>query len=217
MSAQTPTIREELGALAQLQRFAIYLQTLGFGDLVAAFVRKCLGGSRVQSASFTASGTSQALTFAGLGLAPPASTAYQVFAACNTTNARVTENTKTLTGFTLVGLTNAEVVNVAIVEDTGDGSERVTVTSNAATLAAQAAVLLDVLVTSVSSGTALGRKALKIGDSSVVPGPGEVVWDGASGLRFSPADAVTGARVLSLPAASPLTISLLNRQVGQRD
>jgi len=215
MSNTTPTLREEFTAAGgQIQRLVNALAALGFGDLLAALVRKAIGGSKIQSATFTATGSSQAVTFAGLGLVPPATANYQVFAACETTNARIDESTKTTTGFTILGTTNTEPINIAVVEDYGDGSEAVAVSSNAGTLAVQPSAILDVYAT---GGTTKGRYALKIGDSSVSPATGEVVWDGNTGLRFNSADAVSAVRVLSLPKASPLTISLLSRALGQRD
>ena len=49
------------------------------------------------------------------------------------------------------------------------------------------------------------------------PAAGQVVWDRGTGLRFAPDDAVSSARVVSLPLASPLTLSLLERTLQQRD
>lgn len=213
MTATQPNLREVLnhGKLGSLDAI---MSQIGFGDLLAALIQKCLDGGRVQAGHFTATGASQALTFAGLGMVPPASADYEVFASCETTNCRVDESTKTTTGFTLLGTTNTEVINVVIVERDGPAWSRVTVTSNAGTLAAAPLAVLDVIAV---DGTSLGRKALKIGDSTVVPAAGEVVWDGNTSLRFNATDAVTLARVASFPKASPLVTSLLNRQVMQKD
>lgn len=212
MSSQAPTGREAMN-LGMFQLLASFAQAIGLGDFLGALVQKALGCARVQSGNFTATGASQALTFAQLGMVPPLSTDYQVIACCETAVCRVDESTKTVTGFTLLGTTNTEVINVIVTEDDGPAAAAVAVSSNAGTLAAKPAVILDIIAT---AGTTLGRKVLKIGGADVLAGVGEVVWDGNVSLRFNAADAVTAARVVSLPTAG-LSTSLFDRRIGQRD
>lgn len=88
------------------------------------------------------------------------------------------------------------------------------VAANVGTLAASASKVLDVVAT---VGGSVGRKALLIDSSGdVVPQAGQVVWDGADGLTFASADAITAADVWYL-GATPAEISLLGRKIGQRD
>ncbi len=88
------------------------------------------------------------------------------------------------------------------------------VTSNAKTLSNPAGVLLDVVAT---AGGSTGRKAILVGGASVVPVAGQVVWDGASSVRFAAADAVTAANFLYTNGSAPLTPSFLARSLGERD
>lgn len=91
------------------------------------------------------------------------------------------------------------------------------VTSSAKTLANAASMVYDVVVT---TGGSTGRKVLKIGDSSIIPIAGEVVWDGPGGssMRFAAADAVTASNFLyaRFDSANTLT-SIGQRKLGQRD
>lgn len=66
------------------------------------------------------------------------------------------------------------------------------VASNAKALANAASMVYDVVAT---AGAVTGRKTLVIGDSSVVPRTGEVVWagPGTTSMRFASADAVTAS------------------------
>lgn len=89
------------------------------------------------------------------------------------------------------------------------------VASNAKTLTAAASAVWDVIVT---AGGSTGRKRLLIGDSSITPIAGEVVWDGASGIRFAAADAVTAASFwYARQDGTNVETSLGNRRLGQRD
>jgi hypothetical protein len=212
MSAQSPTIRESINN-GVLQQIADLCRAINLGDLIGGIGQQLFAAGKIQTALFAATGATQALTFAQLGMVPPTDANYIVLASCETTNCRVDESTKTTTGFTLLNTTNLEVINVTIIERNGPLAEQVTVTSSAGTLAAAPDIVLDVIAT---AGTSLGRKVLKIGDSNLTPAPGEVIWDGATGLRFNATDAVTSAKVVRVPSAGVVT-SLLNRALGQQD
>lgn len=213
MSAQNPNLRENFNN-GVLQNLADSLRTVGFGDLLAALIQKSLGGSKIQSKLIAATGASEALTFQQLDMVPPSSLSYVVLAESETPGVSVDESTKTLLGFTLLGTTNLEVINVTVIEPDGPAKQTLAVSSSAATLSAAPLALLDIIAV---EGTTLGRKVLKIAGASVTPAPGEVIWDGATGLRFASADAVTSVLVVALPKASPLVSSALNRILGQQD
>lgn len=212
MTQQIPTIREIANNGVE-QTLADVDRSLSIGDFYGALIQQLFGAAKVQSALFTATGATQAVTFAGLGMTPPTSLNYVVSAESETAGATVDESTKTLTGFTILGTTNTQPINIIVTEPAGPLGEQVTVTSSVGTLAAAPKMILDVIAT---AGTSLGRKVLKIGPATVLPAAGEVVWDGASSLRFNAADAVTSAKVVRVPTSGPVS-SFLNRLLGQRD
>lgn len=211
MSAQTPSTREAMN-LGMFQMIANFANMIGLGDFFGVLIQALLGASKVQSSVFTATGATQTVTFASLGMTPPASVNYRIFVSSATTTGRVQAGTKTVAQVGLAGLTNTEATDIVMIEDNGPASADLTVTSNVATLAAKPAILLDVVAL---AGTTLGRKVLKIG-AGLVPAVGEVVWDGNVTLTFNATDAVTSALVVSLPTAGVLA-SLLERRLGQRD
>lgn len=91
------------------------------------------------------------------------------------------------------------------------------VAANAKTLTNAASAVYDVVAT---AGTVTGRKVLLVGDASVIPATGQVVWDGPGGksMRFAAADAVTASNFLyaRTDAVNTLT-SVGQRTLGERD
>lgn len=208
MSQQQPNIREDLNN-ADLNKISASLQEVALGDILALLTTR-LAMSKIQTRRFTATGATQTVTFAELGMEPPLSLNYSVHVSSNTTTGRATQAAKTLTQMGLVGLTNAEVTDITVIEDTPLGAARVTVASNSGALAAIPAKVLDVIAV---TGTGLGRKALVRGRA---PAAGEVRWDGGTALVFNAADAVTSALAVVVPLAG-FSASAFNRVVGQRD
>lgn len=88
------------------------------------------------------------------------------------------------------------------------------VVANAKTLTNPASMVFDVVAT---AGTVLGRKKLLIGGAGVVPVTGEVVWNGASGMRFAAGDAVTAANFLYARSDVPPVTSVGLRLLGEQD
>lgn len=211
MTAQSPTIRESLNN-GVLQQIADLTRALRLGDLLGQLMQN-FSYAKVQSGRFTPGSATPTVTFQALGMTPPLSTNYSVIPTQNTTTPRLTAASKTLTQFALLNATAGEVAELIVAEDVTPMTEQVTVTSNAGAMAAAPAIVLDVVAV---AATSLGRKVLKIGPASLLPAAGEVVWDGASSLRFNAADAVTLAKVVRVPTAGIAT-SILNRLLGQQD
>lgn len=88
------------------------------------------------------------------------------------------------------------------------------VLGDAATLAAFPAVLLNIVST---AGTFTGVLQLLVGGSSITPSTGQVVWDGAKGLRFAAVDAITAVNIWYTSSTAPTEISLFKRTLGERD
>jgi hypothetical protein len=91
------------------------------------------------------------------------------------------------------------------------------VASNAKTLANAASLLFDVVAT---AGGVTGRKTILIGDSTVIPQGGQIVWDGpgSTSVRFAAADAVTAAdfRYIRQDGVGRV-VGILERRLGQQD
>ena len=220
MTAQNPNMREDLNT-ATPQRVADLLRSVRSGDLLAGLVQNGVLHGRRQAAVVALVGASpHAFTFEDLDMLPPAAVGlgYGVVVQGETA-ARVTvdESTKTLLGFSILGGADTEVVTIEVIEPVSEPVEVVAVAADVGALSRAAALVLDVVAVEGLVALALGRKELLIGDASVVPAAGQVVWDRGTGLRFAPDDAVSSARVVSLPLASPLTLSLLERTLQQRD
>lgn len=87
------------------------------------------------------------------------------------------------------------------------------------TLADTPATMFNVKSTA-GAGT-LGTLALLRGPISgagaLSPDPGEVVWNGGTGLLFNAADAFTAVDVLYSSSTTPISASALDRTLEQRD
>jgi hypothetical protein len=220
MTQQNPTIREDLD-VATPERMSDILRTIQAGDFIALLIDLLSRGARVQSASFVPGAVNPTVTFAALGMLPPMTLNYRIFAASPTSAARFAAGSKTLTQFGLVGATVVEATDVVMIEDAGPAQLQLAVATNAAALPWQPGVILDVQAT---AGTLLGRLTLiQSSNAALVPASGQVIWDKGVNLRFAAADAITGVKVSALPRSNattgllPPTAALLERILGQRD
>lgn len=151
-----------------------------------------------------------AVTFANLGLPDASHTLFTVLAMVQATGAIVASSVHTTTGFTLAAGANVS----GLVINGGQFCHVGAVASDAITLPSAPDQILDVVAT---VGTSAGRKTLIIdSNANRAVADGQVIWDGTTGLRFSAADAVTQARIVSTPDTIAST-SLLQRLIGQRD
>lgn len=219
MASETPTIIENLDS-GLFQVLPDIARELKAGQITASAV------NHLQVQEFIADVGTSAVTYTWeeLGIARPrdadtGATAYGVTTGLIDAVGAITV-VKTATGLTLNVATTAGRIFGRVY-----GSpyvENKAVTSNAATLFSSTTApvpveLLDVVGLQASSTEGVGRlEIIRDADSNRQPGPGQVVWDGKTSLRFNSGDSISRVRATLIPESGGLSASALNAILGQR-